>query len=276
MSRVVADVRGVVVVDVRRIGGKTREVAAGIETCASRGVVVAGNAVAQAACEGREKVERAAATLVEASEADLEVADGRVFVRGAPTRGMALGAIVQSSLPTFQGPRVADPIFEASVYHTVPTVTFASAAHVALVEVDPETGVVTILRYVIAHACGRVVNPRIVDGQIHGGVAQGVGGGLWETIVYDTAGQILTSSLMDYVVPKARDLPRFEAIHLESPSPGNPLGVKGVGESGTPASLAAVMNAVADALPECPDIDMPATPERVWRAIQAGKANRGR
>jgi carbon-monoxide dehydrogenase large subunit len=258
------------VAEVTVLGGDTREVGAGIGTFASRSVVVAGSAVARAAREVRAKLVRAAAALLEASEGDVDVAAGRIFVRGAPARGMTLGAIVRGSLPTFQGSRVADPVFEASVYESVPTVTFANAAHAAVVEVDVETGRVTVLRYVVVHDCGRIVNPSIVDGQIHGGVAQGVGGGLGEAIVYDGGGQLLTSSLMDYAVPKARDLPRIETVHLESPSPRNPLGVKGVGEGGAIAPPAALANAVEDALSPfgVRITEAPVTPEGIVRALR--------
>ena len=196
-----------------------------------------------------------------------------MFVKGTPGRGLPLAGIVQSSLPTFQGRRVADPIFETSVVETVPTVTFASAVHVAVLDVDPETGLVTILRYVVAHDCGRVVNPKIVDGQIHGGVAQGVGGGLWETLVYDAAGQLLTASLMDYALPKARDVPRIETIHLEHPSPRNPLGVKGVGEGGAIAPPAALANAIEDALAPfgARITEGPVSPERIVALIAAAE-----
>jgi carbon-monoxide dehydrogenase large subunit len=155
---------------------------------------------------------------------------------------------VQASLPGFQGPAAVEGPFEATVYEGVPTVTYASAVHVALVEVDRETGRVTLLRYVVAHDCGRVINPRLVDGQIHGGVVQGIGGGLLEEIVYDGAGQLLTGSLMDYALPRADDVPPIETIHLEHPSPRNPLAVKGVGEGGAISPPAAIAGAVEDAL----------------------------
>jgi carbon-monoxide dehydrogenase large subunit len=247
-AQIAADALGVGLDDITVIGGDTREVAVGVGTFASRSLVVAGNAVAAAAGEVRRKLVRAAAVLLEAAPDDLDVADGRVFVRGAPGRGLAMAEIVRGSLPTLGGARVADPVFEASRYEPVPTVTFASAVHVALVEVDPETGRVAILAYVVAHDCGRVVNPLIVEGQIHGGVAQGVGGGLEELIAYDAAGQLLSGSLMDYAMPKARDLPRIDTVHLEYPSPRNPLAVKGVGEGGAIAPPAALANAVEDAL----------------------------
>jgi carbon-monoxide dehydrogenase large subunit len=143
---------------------------------------------------------------------------------------------------------VAPPDFEATVYHHQPTVTYTSAVHVAVVDVDPETGAVKLLRYVVSHDCGTIINPAIVEGQIHGGVAQGVGGGLLEEMVYDDQGQLLSGSLMDYAIPKALDLPLIETVHLEYPSPRNPLGMKGIGEGGAISPPAAIANAVEDAL----------------------------
>jgi carbon-monoxide dehydrogenase large subunit len=143
---------------------------------------------------------------------------------------------------------VASPDFEATVYHHQPTVTYTSAVHIAHVEVDPGTGTVKLLRYLVAHDCGRVINPVIVDGQIHGGVAQGVGGALLEEMVYDDQAQLLTGTFMDYLVPTAMELPPIETVHLEYPSPRNPLGVKGVGEGGAISPPAAIANAVEDAL----------------------------
>ena len=171
-----------------------------------------------------------------------------MFVRGSPGRAVPFASIVRASLPSFQAPAVVEPDFEATTYQGVPTVTYASAVHVAVVDVDPETGRVHLLRYVVAHDCGRVINPILVDGQIHGGVAQGVGGGLGEEIVYDAAGQLLTGSLMDYAVPRADEVPFIETVHLEHPSPRNPLGVKGVGEGGAISPPAALANAIEDAL----------------------------
>ncbi|HLY22841.1 MAG TPA: xanthine dehydrogenase family protein molybdopterin-binding subunit [bacterium] len=268
-AQIAADALGVGLDDVTVVGGDTRELAAGVGTFASRSLVVAGNAVAGAAQDVRRKVVRAAAALLEAAEHDLDIEDGRVIVRGAPGRALTLAEVARSSLPTLAGARVADPIFAASRYETVPTVTFASAVHVAIVEVDPETGTVAILRYVVAHDCGRVVNPLIVEGQIHGGLAQGIGGGMCEAIAYDGAGQLLSGSLMDYAVPRARDLPRFETIHLEYPSPRNPLAVKGVGEGGAIAPPAALANAVEDALAPfgVRITDGPLTPGRIAALI---------
>ncbi|MBI4280100.1 MAG: xanthine dehydrogenase family protein [Armatimonadetes bacterium] len=273
-AQIAADALGVGVDDVTVIGGDTGEIASGVGTFASRSIVMAGNAVARAAQEVRGKLVRAAASLMEVAESDLEVAEGRLFVRGVPGRAMTMAGIAQASLPTFQAPRVADPVFEATIYHSVPTVTYASAVHAAVVEVDPEIGMVGILRYVVVHDCGRVVNPVIVDGQIHGGVAQGIGGGLSEEIVYDEAGQLLTGSLMDYAVPRARDLPRIETIHLDCPSPRNPLGVKGVGEGGAIAPPAVLANAIEDALtPFGVRITTgPVTPARIVALVSASRS----
>ena len=186
--------------------------------------------------------------MLEAGPDDIEIEDGRVFVKGAPSSAVDIARVVQASIPTFAKPGVASPDFEASAYHHVPTVTYASAVHVAQVEVDTATGRVILLRYIVAHDCGRVINPIIVEGQVHGGVAQGVGGALFEEMVYDDTGQLLTGSLMDYAVPKADDLPLIETVHLEFPSPRNPLGVKGLGEGGAISPPAAIANAIEDAL----------------------------
>jgi carbon-monoxide dehydrogenase large subunit len=143
---------------------------------------------------------------------------------------------------------VTPPDFEATVYHHQPTVTYTSAVHVAQVDVDPRTGAVRLLRYLVAHDCGKLINPVIVEGQIHGGVAQGVGGALLEEMAFDEEGQLLTGTFMDYLVPSAMELPPIETVHLEYPSPRNPLGIKGIGEGGAISPPAAIANAVDDAL----------------------------
>jgi aerobic carbon-monoxide dehydrogenase large subunit len=247
-AQVAADALGVPMDWVTVVGGDTAAVPFGVGTFASRSAVTAGNSIADACREVRTKLTRAAATLLEAAPDDIEIEDGRVFVKGSPASAVDLARVVQASIPTFAKPGVASPDFEASAYHHVPTVTYASAVHVAEVEVDVATGGVKLLRYIVAHDCGRVINPIIVEGQVHGGVAQGVGGALFEEMVYDETGQLLTGSLMDYAVPKADDLPPIETVHLEFPSPRNPLGVKGLGEGGAISPPAAIANAVEDAL----------------------------
>lgn len=247
-AQIVADALGVTPADVTVVGGDTAAIPFGIGTFASRSMVMAGNAIAEASRLVRGKLVTAAAALLEASAQDLDVEGGRVFVRGSSDRGMTFPAIMQAGLPTFAGPGRGEPVFEASSYASVPTVTFAHAVHVAVVDVDPETGGVKIIRYVVAHDCGRVVNPMLVDGQIHGGVAQGIGGALYEALRYDEAGQLLTGTLMEYHMPAADEVPFIDTIHMESHSSRNPLGVKGVGEGGAISPPAAIANAVEDAL----------------------------
>jgi len=247
-AQVAADALGVPLDWITVVGGDTAAVPFGVGTFASRSAVTAGSSIVDAARAVRAKVVTAAARLLEAAESDIEVEDGRVFVRGAPASAVPLARVVQASIPTFAKPGVAAPDFDATAYHHVPTVTFASAVHVAQVEVDPESGAVRLLRYVVAHDCGTVINPMIVEGQVHGGVAQGVGGALFEEMAYDEDGQLLSGTLMDYVVPRADDLPWIDCVHLEYPSPRNPLGAKGLGEGGAISPPAAIANAIDDAL----------------------------
>jgi aerobic carbon-monoxide dehydrogenase large subunit len=247
-AQICADVLGIPLEHVTVTGGDTATVPFGIGTFASRSGVTAGNSIADAAAAVRAKVQTAAAALLEAAAADVEIEDGQVFVRGAPDSAVPLARVIQAAIPTFARPGVASADFDATAYHHVPTVTYASAVHVAHIEVDPETGAVALLRYVVAHDCGTVINPIIVEGQVHGGVAQGVGGGLLEEIVYGDDGQLLSGTLMDYAVPRADDLPAIECVHLEYASPRNPLGVKGLGEGGAISPPAALANAIDDAL----------------------------
>src|SRR5216110_1840030 len=247
-AQVAADALGVPLDWVTVTGGDTAGVPFGIGTFASRSGVTAGNSIVDAARRVRAKVLAAAGALLEAAPQDLEIEDGRVFVRGAPASAVDFARVVQAALPTFARPGVVTPDFDATAYHHVPTVTFASAVHVAVVDVDRDTGAVKLVRYVVAHDCGKVINPIIVDGQVHGGVAQGVGGALFEDMAYDAEGQLLAGSLMDYAVPAASDLPPIETIHLEFPSPRNPLGMKGLGEGGAISPPAAIANAIEDAL----------------------------
>ncbi len=247
-AQVAADALGVPLEWVTVVGGDTAAIPFGIGTFASRSAVNAGSAIHRAATQVREKLAAAAAALFEAAPADIEIGDGMAAVRGAPGSAVPLRRVIAAALPTFARPGTVAPDFEATVYEHQPTVTYTSAVHVALVEVDPGTGLVRLLRYVVAHDCGTLINPMIVEGQIHGGVAQGVGGGLLEEVVYDAQGQLLTGTLMDYLVPTAAELPPIETVHLEFPSPRNPLGIKGVGEGGAISPPAALANAVEDAL----------------------------
>jgi carbon-monoxide dehydrogenase large subunit len=277
-AQVAADALGVPLDWVTVVGGDTAAVPFGVGTFASRSGVTAGNSIAEAAGRVRAKVLAAAGALLEAAPEDLEIEDGRVFVRGAPSSAVDFARVVQASIPTFARPGVTTPDFDATSYHHVPTVTYASAVHVAVVDVDRETGAVKLVRYVVAHDCGTVINPIIVEGQVHGGVAQGVGGALFEDMAYDAQGQLLAGSLMDYAVPVASDLPPIETLHLQFPSPRNPLGMKGLGEGGAISPPAAIANAIDDALaPLAVRVtETPALPWRVRALIAAAGARPAR
>jgi carbon-monoxide dehydrogenase large subunit len=247
-AQIAADALGIPLDWVTVVGGDTAAIPFGVGTFASRSAVNAGTSIHEASGRVREKIVAAAAALLEAAPVDIEVADGVVAVRGAPGSVTPLASVIRAAIPTFAKPGVASPDFEATVYHHQPTVTYTNAVHVAVVEVDPGTGAVKLLRYLVAHDCGKLINPVIVEGQIHGGVAQGVGGGLLEEMVYDEQAQLLTGTFMDYLVPTAMELPAIETVHLEYPSPRNPLGIKGIGEGGAISPPAAIANAVEDAL----------------------------
>jgi carbon-monoxide dehydrogenase large subunit len=274
LAQLAADALGVPMERVTVVNADTAQIPLGVGTFASRSAVVAGNAVSEAAARVRAKLARAAGALLEAAPEDIAIEDGQAFVRGAPQSAVPLARVIQSALPTYAAPGPVEADFTATVYRPVPTVTYASAIHVVSVEVDIETGRVTLLRYVVAHDCGRVINPRIVEGQICGGVAQGIGGGLYEELVYDAAGQPQCGSFLDYLPPTSVEVPPIDVLHLDYPSPRNPLGLKGVGEGGAIAPPAAIANAVEDALRPLGVCvrEMPLSPERVYRLIQAAQA----
>jgi carbon-monoxide dehydrogenase large subunit len=247
-AQIAADALGIPFDWVTIVGGDTAAIPFGVGTFASRSAVNAGSSIHVAAGKVRDKIVEAAAALLEAAPADIEIADGVVSVRGVPTSSLPVSRVIQAAIPTFAKPGIASPDFEATVYQHQPTVTYASAVHVASVEVDVGTGAVRLLRYLVAHDCGKVINPVIVEGQVHGGVAQGIGGALLEEMVYDDQAQLLTGTFMDYLVPTAMEVPAIETVHLEYPSPRNTLGMKGVGEGGAISPPAAIANAVEDAL----------------------------
>jgi carbon-monoxide dehydrogenase large subunit len=247
-AQIAADALGIPFDWVTIVGGDTAAIPFGVGTFASRSAVNAGSSIHVAAGKVRDKIVAAAAALLEAAPADIEIADGTVSVRGVPASSLPVSRVIQAAIPTFAKPGVASPDFEATVYQHQPTVTYASAVHVAHVEVDVGTGAVKLLRYLVAHDCGKVINPVIVEGQVHGGVAQGIGGALLEEMVYDDQAQLLTGTFMDYLVPTAMEVPAIETVHLEYPSPRNTLGMKGVGEGGAISPPAAIANAVEDAL----------------------------
>jgi carbon-monoxide dehydrogenase large subunit len=248
-AQIVAEVLGVEVADVHVITGDTREFHWGTGTFASRGAVVAGSACHAAATRVREKILDLASHELEAAKADLVLAGGKVHVRGDPSGGITLGALAVKANPLRGAVRAGtEPGLEAAAYFGPDRGSTASGVHAMTVEVDPETAQVEIKRYVVVHDCGRVINPMIVDGQIHGGVAHGIGNAFYEQLVYDDQGQLLNASLMDYLLPTATDVPPIETAHRETPSPLNPMGAKGVGEAGAIPTGALFAQAVEDAL----------------------------
>jgi carbon-monoxide dehydrogenase large subunit len=272
LAQLVADELGVPFRDVTVVQSDTAVVPYGMGTFASRSAVIGGGATIKAARKVREKVLQIAAHRLEASPEDLIIEDGRVFVRGVPASALSVGVIARLAyfLPNAL-PTGTEPGLEATQYYDPPSISFSNATHAAVVEVDPETGASRLLRYLVVEDCGTVINPLIVDGQVHGGVAQGVGGALWEELVYDPAGQPLADTLLEYAIPTAADLPSVVVEHLETPSPWTINGIKGMGEGGTIGATAAVANAVADALaPLGATVNtLPLRPHRVFEAIHA-------
>jgi carbon-monoxide dehydrogenase large subunit len=273
LAQVVADALGVDVRDVHVVTGDTAAFGWGTGTFASRATVVAGSAAHLAAQAVREKALQVAATLLEASPQDLELVDGQVRVRGAPSRSVSLGEVARAANPLrgvipseWEGPGL-----EATRYFAPPRGTFANGVHAALVEVDPETATIRFLRYVVVHDCGVVLNPLILDGQIHGGVAQGIGGSFFERLVYDEYGQLLSGSFLDFQIPTAMEIPEIEVHHLETPSPLNPIGAKGAGEGGVIPVPALLAQAIEDALDDL-DLEvtqMPLHPDALFRLIHS-------
>ncbi|MGH2404194.1 MAG: molybdopterin cofactor-binding domain-containing protein, partial [bacterium] len=249
-AQIIGDALGVDVRDVTVATGDSGAFGWGTGAFASRAAVVGGNAAALAARAVREKALTVAATLLEARPDDLELAGGRVFVRGAPARSVALGEVAVAANP-LRGtipPEWEGPGLEASRYFAPPHGTFASGCHAAIVEIDRGTGAMRIEKYVVVHDCGRIINPMIVEGQIRGGVAQGIGGTFYEKLMYDENGQLLTQTFMDYLLPTLSEVPVIDIGHLETPSPLNPLGIKGAGEAGVIPVPAVFASAIDDAI----------------------------
>jgi carbon-monoxide dehydrogenase large subunit len=238
--------------DVEVVNGDTGLIPLGMGTFASRSGVVTSNAVRAAALAVREKALTAAAQLLEAARDDLDLQDGVVSVRGAADRSISLARIAQivsAPSPAFPFPRGLQPGLEELVFWKLEGGTpHGGGAHVAIVEVDLETGELEILRYVVVHDCGRMLNPMVVEGQIHGATAQGLGTALLEDVVYDDSGQLVTASFMDYLLPTACDLPTIEQGHQETPSELNPEGVRPMGEGSSSPVAAVIASAVEDAL----------------------------
>lgn len=269
-AQVAGEVLGLPPEDVRALYGDTAVAPMGNGAFGSRSLAVGGTAVHRAAAKVVEKARTIAAHLLEVGEEDVEFSGGRFFVRGAPDRSLPLRDVAAAAHTGHSLPEGVEPGLDEMVIHDPSGYTNPFGAHVAVVEVDVETGEVSLVRYIAVDDCGTVLNPVIVEGQIHGGLAQGIAQALFEEAVYSEDGQLQTGSMLSYLVPSAAELPAFELGRTVTPSPTNPLGAKGTGEAGTIGSPPAVMNAVLDALAPygVRDLDMPATPERIWRALR--------
>jgi carbon-monoxide dehydrogenase large subunit len=269
-AQIVADELGVGVGDVKVIHGDTDSTPMGWGTYGSRTTAVGGAALAVATRKIKEKAKLLTGHLLEAAVEDIDYADGKFFVTGFPDRHKTIQDIALLANVAWNLPEGMEAGLEATSFYDPPNFVYPFGTHVAVVEVDAETGRVDLKRYVAVDDCGPQINPVIVEGQVTGGVVQGIGQALWEGAVYDDNGQLLTGSLTDYAIPRADLLPNIEVLSTVTPSPHHPLGVKGIGEAGTIASTSTIYNAVLDALEpfKVSSIEMPLTPERVWRAIQ--------
>jgi carbon-monoxide dehydrogenase large subunit len=247
--------------------GDTALPAYGIGTFGSRTTVVAGSAVYLATEAVKNEVLKTAAILLEAAEVDLILKDGYISVRGVPGKGMSLTDLVESEMVDYE------TLFNQHRSFDPPGATFPSGAHIAVLEIDTETGELQILKYVAVDDCGNVVNPLLAEGQVHGSLVQGVSQALYEETVYDENGQLISGTLMDYTLPTALEMPNFETAFVETSSPTNPLGAKGIGESGCTGAPGAIVNAAIDALAPLgvKELDMPLRPEKLWKAVQASR-----
>ena len=254
--------------DVEVVHGDTATVPFGMGPYGSRSLAVGGSALFQAVQKVKSKARRIAAHLLEAAEEDLDYTGGKFTVKGTD-RSVGFGDISLTAYIPHNFPEDLEPGLESNAFYDPKNFTYPFGTHISLVEIDPDTGRVKILRYVAVDDVGNVINPMVVDGQVHGGIAQGVGQALLEGAAYDANGQLLSGTYMDYTMPRADDLPMFEVDRTVTPCPHNPLGVKGAGEAGTIAATACIVNAVVDALWDrgVRDVEMPMTPERVWRAL---------
>jgi len=268
-AQIVATELGLPLADIDVVHGDTKATPMGMGTYGSRATAVEGGSIALSARKVREKARKIAGHLLEVSEDDLEFVDGKFTVKGVPTKGKTIQEIAWAAYMAGSMPKGVEPILEASTFYDPENFVFPFGTHICVVDVDKETGQVSIRRYVAVDDCGVQINPMIVEGQVHGGVLQGLAQAMLEQAVYDEHGNLLTSNFLEYLVPSSLEAPRIETDSTVTPSPHNPIGVKGVGETGAIASSQAFVNAVCDALAPygVVHIDMPITPEKVWKAI---------
>ncbi len=276
-AQIVADELGVSMDDVIVIHGDTAKTPAGIGTMGSRGLVVGGSALMGGLGKIKEKAIKIAAHKLEAAESDVSFNEGKFGVAGSPDKSMTLKEIAAVAYSGSLPPEIGTGL-DVTDFFAPPGSTFPFGADIAVVEVEPETGAITIQRYIAVDDCGRVISPLLVDGQVHGGLTQGIAQALFEEIVYDDQGQLITGTLMDYAMPKSEYLPMFELDRTETTTPLNPLGAKGIGELATIGSTPAIVNAVVDALSPfgITHLDMPLKPERIWNAIQSAQSSLSR
>jgi len=273
-AQIVADRLGVAPDVVEVIHGDTSQGPQGLGTYGSRSLSVGGEAVARATAKVVEKAKAIVAHQLEAAPDDIEVRDGRFSVKGSPDRGMTLAEVAGAAYIPDNLPEGMEPGLEETTFYDPENFVFPFGAHACVVDVDAETGKVRVVRYVAVDDCGPAINPKLIDGQVHGGITHAIGQALYERIHYDEDGQLVTGTFVDYALPSAAELPSFETDRTETPSPTNTLGVKGVGEAGTIAASPAVTNAVIDALRPLgvTYLNMPLTPERVWKAIEEARS----
>ncbi len=273
-AQLAASELGVPLEDVEVIHGDTGQIPFGTGTFGSRSAAVGGGAIYLSTDKIKQKAKKLAAHLLEAAEEDIAYEDGKLFVQGAPAQAKTIQEVALAShVYASDLPDGMEPGLEATSFFDPKNFTWPGGTHIATVEVSPDTGEVKLLRYIAVDDVGNVINPMIVDGMVHGGIAQGVGQALQEEAVYDESGQLLTGSMLDYAVPTAEVFPFYETDRTVTPSPVNLMGVKGAGETATIAASPAVINAVVDALSHLGvrHIDMPARSEKVWRLIRDAK-----
>jgi len=269
-SQIVADRLGVAFEDVEILHGDTAVSHKGLDTYGSRSLAVGGIAIVKAADKVIEKARKIAAHILEASEDDLDFEAGKFTVKGSPDASVGIGDVALAVFAAHNLPDGVEPSLDSDASYDPENFSFPHGTHLCAVDIDTETGMVKIRKYVCVDDIGTPINPLIIEGQVHGGLAQGIAQALFEEAIFDDHGNLTTGTFVDYTLPSAADLPSFTTDRTVTPATSNPLGVKGVGEAGTIASTPAVINAVIDALRPLgvKDIRMPATPERVWRAIQ--------